>query len=58
MPVLLSALKGTNSSLHVQALTTLHAGLKHTPDLMKTYLLDILPDCLVLCVSGKTMVTV
>ena len=58
MPVLASSLKGSNSSLHIQALTALTAGLKHTPELVTSYLSDILPDCLTLATTGATMVSV
>ena len=58
MPVLASSLKGSNSSLHIQALTALTAGLKHTPELVTSYLSDILPDCLILATTGATMVSV
>ena len=57
MPVLASSLKGSNPRLHIQALTALTAGLKHTPELVTSYLSDILPDCLTLATAGAVMVT-
>ncbi|KAK7485886.1 hypothetical protein BaRGS_00022881 [Batillaria attramentaria] len=55
MPLLVSSLKGGNSDLHRQALSTLTSGIKHSPDVLTAYLSDILPDCLHLAAQAPSM---
>ncbi|XP_076461081.1 MMS19 nucleotide excision repair protein homolog [Babylonia areolata] len=55
MPVLASSLRGSNPRLHMEALKALTAGLKHSPQLLTSYLSDILPDCLSLATDAATM---